>query len=73
MKATKQDLELASRFADKANSYGFATTQGDAKCTNQQIEKLLKLGLIKVSRGVHCIAQKDFRGFARRGTHYCKA
>ncbi|AAQ17837.1 hypothetical protein Aeh1ORF171c [Aeromonas phage Aeh1] len=73
MKITKADIELQSRFADTANSNGFGTTQSKARCSNDQITRLLKLGLIKVCRGVHCIGQKDHGGFVRSGTDYCKA
>ncbi|ADM80149.1 hypothetical protein phiAS5_ORF0306 [Aeromonas phage phiAS5] len=73
MKITKVDIELQSRFVDKGDSYGFGTTQSAAKCSTAQIERLLKLGLIKMCRDVKCVAQKDFRGFVRSGTHYCKA
>lgn len=73
MKITKADIELQSRFADTADSNGFGTTQAKAKCSNEQIARLLKLNLIKVCRGVHCIGQKDHAGFVRGGTYYCKA
>ena len=48
MKITKADIELQSRFADTADSNGFGTTQAKAKCSNEQIARLLKLNLIKV-------------------------
>lgn len=72
MKVTKQDLELQSRFADTCDGWGYATTQAKAKVSNEQIKRLLKLELIKVTHSVNCIGQKDHNGFVRSGTHYCK-
>lgn len=72
MKITKDDIMMQSRFVDKPNTYGFGTTQSDAKLSREQIARLLKLNLIKVCRQVNCIGIADHRGFVRSGTHYCK-
>lgn len=72
MKVTAADLELQSRFVDYPNAHGFGTTQSDAKLNNKQIDRLLKLKLIKVCRAVRCEGLTDHNGFKRSGTHYCK-
>ena len=50
MKATDQDYELALRFPTTADGWGFAKSMSDAKVSPSQLEKLLKLGLLKPSR-----------------------
>lgn len=49
-KITDEDRALRERFVDEPDSYGFGTTQSEARCSNEQIKRLLKLGLIKMCR-----------------------
>ena len=72
MKVTKNDITMQSLFVDKADTYGFGTTQSKAKLSNKQIQRLLDLKLIKVCRQVNCVGIADHNGFVRSGTHYCK-
>ena len=72
-KITDGDRALRERFVDEPDSYGFGTTQSEARCSNEQIKRLLKLGLIKMCRRNSCVGLKDHHGFVRSTTYYCKA
>lgn len=47
MKITDQDIELANRFPTETSDWGFGKVAADAKVSPQQLQRLLKLGLIK--------------------------
>lgn len=57
MKITTEDQALADRFPTKPSTYGYGMSMSDAKISPKQLERLLKLGLIKVATNRYCGGQ----------------
>ena len=54
MKVTTVDVELAKRFRFTPSVYGSGTSMAEARVSPAQLERLLKLNLIKVSTDRYC-------------------
>ena len=54
MKVTPGDLALAQRFVDVPTSYGYGTSMAEAKVSPAQLDRLMKLKLIKISTDRYC-------------------
>lgn len=76
MKITSADVEMASRFPTVADHHGFAKSMSDAKLSPLQLQRLLKLGLIKPSRQNSAVdsptAQPGRGSFLRQTDHYIR-
>ena len=54
MKVTAVDVELAKRFLLTPSVYGYGTSMAEARVSPVQLDRLLKLNLIKVSTDRYC-------------------
>jgi hypothetical protein len=54
MKITPADIELAERFPRKTSQYGYGGTMAQAKVSPQQLERLIKLNLVKEATNHIC-------------------
>lgn len=54
MKITPTDKELASRFPLTASTYGYGMSMAEAKISPAQLDRLLKLNLIKIATNLYC-------------------
>lgn len=81
MKTTPQDYDLADKFIYvPTSSYGYGTYPGEAKVSPAQLDRLLKLSLIKLSpscteRGGYCggdALKNPGKGFGRMSTSFVR-
>lgn len=75
MKTTPADVELAKRFPVKPSTYGYGLSAADARCSPAQIDRLLKLELIKISSNGYCggiHGQKPAKGWLRDVTTFIR-
>ena len=81
MNITPADYDLADRFVYIPTSmYGYGTAMGEAKISPAQLERLIKLNLIKLSpscaeRGGYCggdALKNPGKGFGRMATSFVR-
>lgn len=54
MKITPADKELAGRFPIKASTYGYGMSMAEAHVNPAQLDRLLKLKLIRIATDRYC-------------------
>lgn len=72
MKTTKADILLAQRFPAKENVLGFGASPATAGVTVQQVERLVALGLLKMTSRGSAVAGTS-QTIHRDHTHFVQA
>ena len=75
MKVTPEDIALAKRFVFTPEHFDYGTSMAAAKVSPAQLDRLLKLGLIKISTDNYCgsiVTQKPAKGWLRTVTTFLR-